>query len=553
MLARAAKLAEHPAAWLLPALLAAALLLVGIDNHPFWGDEADTAIFGRNVLRAGYPTAWDGRNLYAYRGGDLLNADLVEVQSAWLQYYLAAGGFALFGETTLGGRLPFAALGPLTVVAFYFFVRRLHESRSFALASATALAVWVPFLLFARQCRYYAPAMLAAVVMLHLWLDLSLRRPWRLAGFVAASAFFFHSQFVMFACFFAALFLAAVVLERRRERVAALLVAVPLIAALTLPWVLACAPYRDPEGRVLANARPDRWLNLLARHLRDYDRGGFFPALMLVPAVLWVGHAVRRRERLLPPLLPLFVVLAYTALVAFTSPQVLDVTTDADIRYCVPAIPLLVLALAQAVRWLWRRSAAAGALVGLLCFGTNLLTLGLACPREAERLRASSPFGLPARSLVAEYVLENVRGYETPYEAVVAHLARHAHQDDTVFVRPSYMGDPVLFYLGGRLRFVAVLRPDNVRLVARLRGKVPPDVYSVVRPDWVVGFSLPELRRACDYLRLNDPRDYELTPLDSFYLDTTRPELFWRTFGHVRDYAPQERVFILHRTRDRSR
>jgi len=541
------RLVERPLAWVLPAALAAGLLLLGLGNNVFWGDEAYTAILGRNILQSGYPTAWDGRNLLAYNAGAPLNKDLVEVQLPWVQYYAAAAGLALFGENAVGGRLPFAAMGAATVAALYFLALRLGRSRAFAFGCAAALAVWVPFLLFARQCRYYAPAMLAAVAMFHLWLDLSLKRRGRFVLFVAAGVFFFHSQVLMFACFFGALVLADVILERRRERLLALLVSVPLIAAFTLPWVLAVGLPADPQGRVLANAHPDRWFRLFLLHLRDYNRGALFPVLMLVPLGLYVLRALRRREEPSTALVPGVLVLVYTALIALTSPQLLRHARFAHIRYCVPMVPVLVLMLAQCIRWAGRRSLAAGVALAVVCFGTDLATLGFLRPGYAREVRKRSAFALPFRCLLADYVYENTHDYETAPEAVIRYLRGESRVDDTFVVYPRFGGDPVMFYLGDRLRLVSVLPPDDTRLLPAVRGRLPARIYTRVKPDWVVALGLPALRRARAELGIREDGEYEAVVLKVFCFDTTRPELFWRTFVPVRDPLPREQVYILRR------
>jgi hypothetical protein len=542
------RLAGKRWAWTIPSVLAASLLLAGIGNHVFWSDEADTAIFGRNTLRFGYPTGWDGRNLFAYRDGTLLNSDLVETQNTWSQYYLAACSFAVLGEGTRSGRLPFVALGVATVPAFYFLVLRWYGSRRLAFACATALALWVPFLLFARQCRYYAPGMLAAVVLSLLWEDLSLRRGRRLALFIAVGVLLFHTHLLLFSCQFGAMLLTDLVLERRWERMRAMLVAGACVALFALPWVLAFAPIGDLRDRLMGNLQLVGRLRLFVRHLRDYSTGGFFPALMVIPVGLSILSAAHRRVELQRAVLPAVLVLAYTALLALLSPQDPRTTWFADIRYCVPMIPFLLLLLVRSVVWLLGRQRMVAIIVATLCFGTDLLAPGCLVPAGSDQVRSTSPLGLPFRCWLAEHVHECLHGYQTPYAAVIDHLRRGALQDDTIVVSPAYKGDPVLFYLGERLRFVSVLRPDNQRLVPPLRGALPRSIYSLERPDWIVAFGRPTLDLICGELAVDGRSGYQLAVLSHYDQETTRPELFWRSFGPVTAYAPDERIFILHKT-----
>ena len=75
------------------------LAFSGLDYNYFWDDEADTALFARNLLRFGKLTAWDGHNLIAHRNGSELNDKLI---TTWppFQYLVTAVSFFIFGEST---------------------------------------------------------------------------------------------------------------------------------------------------------------------------------------------------------------------------------------------------------------------------------------------------------------------------------------------------------------------------------------------------------------------------------------------------------------------
>ena len=119
------------------AALACALLLGawGLTNHAFWDDEAGTALFARNLLATGELTAWDGVNLIGYRQGMQLDENLQNPYAPPLQYYIAAAGFILFGETTFGGRILFLIAGILTLPALMIWARRHFDGR---------VPVWLP-------------------------------------------------------------------------------------------------------------------------------------------------------------------------------------------------------------------------------------------------------------------------------------------------------------------------------------------------------------------------------------------------------------------------
>ncbi|GAH63219.1 unnamed protein product, partial [marine sediment metagenome] len=254
-------------------LVAAGLLFLGLGNAFLWEDEAYTASLARNVLRTGLPTAWDGENLLAWRNGRNLNEELIS-REAWVQYYLAAASFALLGESALAARLPFALLGLATIVVFYYFTARHLKHRGRALLCTAFLALSVPFLLYSRTARYYTPAMFLGTICWFLSLDLTLRRKRNLVLFAICCALFFHTNYVVFAAFFAALGLVNIFFQGRAQQLKALLLSVPLILLLTLPWYLWIKPQSGWGPYFLPNLRRGNPIYLFYGHLRDYNTFG---------------------------------------------------------------------------------------------------------------------------------------------------------------------------------------------------------------------------------------------------------------------------------------
>src|SRR5271169_2634660 len=84
------------------------LLFFHLDNHPLWGDEAETAVLANNVLQFGVPQTFDGTNYILLHGAVDETPNHVWIWSPWLQEYIAAGSFRFFGATTWAARAPFA-------------------------------------------------------------------------------------------------------------------------------------------------------------------------------------------------------------------------------------------------------------------------------------------------------------------------------------------------------------------------------------------------------------------------------------------------------------
>ncbi|MCX5782441.1 MAG: glycosyltransferase family 39 protein [Elusimicrobia bacterium] len=130
--------------------------LKGLGNNSYWDDEAETGIFAKNFLATGTFTGWDGRNLYTYRNGALLDDNLRSINPP-LQYIVAAIGFKLFGFSNFAGRLPFVFFGIASLIILWFLLlKEFPNEPAIRLYTMVLTGLSTPFLLHIRQCRYYA-------------------------------------------------------------------------------------------------------------------------------------------------------------------------------------------------------------------------------------------------------------------------------------------------------------------------------------------------------------------------------------------------------------
>ena len=145
-------------------LLSAPLFLYGLGDTYLWQDEAQTALLGRSVLQHGVPMVGHGsESLSSHLGTDEGIGGLY-LQIAWLQAYLAAGSFTLFGESSWSARAPFALSGWLCVPLIAWAMRRAGSGIWAARIAAILTALSVTFIVPSRQARYYSLA--AAVTLL---------------------------------------------------------------------------------------------------------------------------------------------------------------------------------------------------------------------------------------------------------------------------------------------------------------------------------------------------------------------------------------------------
>jgi hypothetical protein len=229
-------LAKLPRHWPLAvvAVIGAVLIFTNLGSDYLWEDEGDTAALASNILKFGVPTAWDGAAFLDSDHGARLNRDLVMVMHPWVQYYLTAASFLVFGQNTFAARFPFALASWMSILFVYFFLWRVTESRLTAFSAAALLVLSVQFLLYARQCRYCALNML--LVCWLFWTFFKMKSARECAFFVLAAVLLFHTHPYGIAPV-AALGGLSLIYQPFKTQRRLILFAAPAIALLTLPWL----------------------------------------------------------------------------------------------------------------------------------------------------------------------------------------------------------------------------------------------------------------------------------------------------------------------------
>jgi 4-amino-4-deoxy-L-arabinose transferase-like glycosyltransferase len=170
------------------ALLAAPLFLAGLGNTYLWQDEAQTALLGRSVLTHGVPMVGEGANSLSAVMGTDAGVRGIYFQVSWLQAYLVAASFSVFGESTWAARIPFAFAGWLCVPLVAWVMRQAGTGRASARLAALLIALNVPFIVSARQARYYALTSALVLVVTGTYAGLASSTAARFVCFTAAAS-----------------------------------------------------------------------------------------------------------------------------------------------------------------------------------------------------------------------------------------------------------------------------------------------------------------------------------------------------------------------------
>jgi len=517
---------------------------VGLDNHFFWDDEATTAIYARNLIQQHKITAYDGKNLVGYSFGGGLGEDLGrELRVPPLPAVWAAVGMIAFGQDTFGGRIMFVVAGVLSLAVMAVWLRR-HLGRSFAwYLPAVILALSPAYLLYVRNCRYYALAVMFTLLLWMFWAPGKSRRggdplDWRClpryAGGAASLAALMSTYYLGAAVAFVSLPLFFIHGRYRQPRQYIMLGVLLLTAVGYGGYILAtanpfAASYAGEQWSASGHFGRAAWH--LWMFIRDLGPHEFFPWLLAVPLLLpWFMSELKRyRPLAVRGLVLLGLALFYVTLAAAMTPPDMAKGDVAEMRYVVPVIAIGAAMAGVSLVILWRYSLPAAVVVfGLLIF-SNVLHLGFFGAR-LDGERASWP------PTLYRYVREITQDHTTGTESLVAVLDE-LPPGTTVRAWPefvSYIVYPPMFYVDDlhycdQLTEQKPIAPELLPLPEYLyRERSLPDVVMVPVP--YVGRVMKDLsRRHVDEV-------YDLRKiLPGYWEPTNKPEIMKHFFAEPAD------------------
>jgi len=435
------------AAYALPVLVAAPLLMLSLGNGMLWRDEAETACLARSVLKYGLPVANDGVNVVTTEAGRDIGPRGDYVLSPPGQVYTCALSFAVFGSSTWSARLPFALLALLTLCVCMRLCRR-YSSRWGAPLAVWALVCCVPFYLYARQCRYYACVMLAGVVVVYCYLESEKQgwkaRSWAFVGLVCALLYAWYCHLVTFAVL--GLSVLSHLLIRGngplRARVAWAFLVIAVVGVGVLPWALHSNMFRWAAG----SPRPswDGLAEAVTTYLASVASVFLLPILVvwLIGRLLVPGYTTFVTRSPLYKLAWWIIVIGSASFLLIGS---LRLTWPWG-RYLCSLVPLYAVVAGELLAPIWRASKAAAVLVMLVCLTTNIPCWVLfAGVPHGSRLHDWNPtYRVGVRMWLLEHMLSLVHPYRGPLEGIISYVVPRSREGDTAFI--EFEAESLMFY-----------------------------------------------------------------------------------------------------------
>jgi len=480
------------------------LLFHHLDNHLLWGDEGETAVLARNVTKFGVPRTFDGTNYILLHGQRDENQDHIWTWSPWMQEYIAASAFVIFGETTWAARAPFALIGWCSLVALALVAYKIYRSHWVALASVVLLGTSEVFLLHARQCRYYPISVFAEILFIYGIYQL-FARDWRgvwLAAF--ALGLQFYSNYIVMVGNLPGLVVLAWMRRKQGKRA---VLDVAMIAGLwlaaALPWMIYA--HQWGQGKAVGEELHlgKAWPYLLEFHFH------FLPlCFLLLPFLKHLPKTGTGQTAGTDPLTAgwerwlLWLLASYFAAILLAPGFYL--------RYLLPILPLTCL---LAATWIFRYVQRRTMVVLLIVIQvmSNVVSMVTAYP-----FRGTHRFRVP----LVDYARGTARPYADQFSDVLAFFKQQAQPGEIVLsFDPEF---PVEFYTS-----LAVI--DGV-LMAPPKGHMPrwilPSSASgvvaqapVVLPDFLRPYYEPVTLRVHDSVRgdsIPEPDVYQYQSASNF-------------------------------------
>jgi hypothetical protein len=410
-----------------PVIFAAFVLFYNLGDRLLWGDEAETALLGVNVTKYGLPKATDGKNYITLLGAGVdTNKDDIWTWRPWLDSYIAAASFALFGKTTTAARFPFVLIAFISVLFLAFMVHRFYRRKEVTLYATLLLITNITFILHARQCRYYALVGLAQMVFIYGFHRLLTGRS--KSGIICISLALitaFYCNYILVVPELLAIVVASMILYRKYpDLIKNVSIGMVIFTLFVIPWLLYAQPWHQTGTLGVKHLAVN--LQYLLIQI-NFQIAPFL--LFLVPAVLYFTrkgkpHAIS--QDLTENSIKIFLWCIVAAYILF-----LSLNEGLYLRYLLPLIPVFIILMSVMITDYVRPRFLRYLLVTVLSLSNVISVL-------------SYPFYAPAGMPVIKYLDEITSKYHNKLEDVVLFLNKNARPEETLYVAdPEF---PIIFY-----------------------------------------------------------------------------------------------------------
>ncbi|MFH1874301.1 MAG: glycosyltransferase family 39 protein [Pseudomonadota bacterium] len=505
--------------FLLLITIATYLMVKGLGFNQYGGDESTTAIYARNILKFGVPTAWDGQNLLAAGNGSELNENLINAHIPWLHYYLVAGSFWFFGDNVIAGRLPSILFALATIALVYLSILRLTQDKLIANLCTLIISLSPSFLLYARYCRYNALVMLLAMLIFYIISFSNLSSKKRIFWLSVLVALLFYANYLIAACLIVAGFLIFFIFYFDEKKMEQYLLASVLGFLAFLPWLIILNPFN--LGLLGSAAYWDRkaitYFETFYYYLRLFNSENLFPVVLLIIFLIYFFR--EKQQDFKKCCLALFAFcLCYTFLITSLTGSTL---TSRYLSVLIPFLAIispiiLVRGLQKRILWIP---------VALLLIFTDFLSLPLLLKSGSGIFAISKNVAAGNRFPLAGYLYETHRDFPRSVDVAKDLLRKHTKKDDVLAVINPDFAYHLFDDFADSLKFCCQLEMGSHLDLEKLKQELPSYVFTdETVPDWILVFGL-HWKPLPEYLKQWEDLGIKYKLID-------KSDVFWFQGGH---------------------
>jgi len=435
----------------IPILLAAFVLFFNLGDRLIWGDEAETALLGVNITKFGVPKATDGKNYITLLGaGSDTNKNDIWVWSPWLDEYIAALSFSIFGKTTTAARLPFVLIAFCSVIFLALLAHRFYHKKKLTLFVTLLYVSNVAFLLHARQCRYYALICLAQICLIygyHLLLKGCSKNG--IFYLVLALTVDFYCIYIVALPNVLAIVIVTLIIHRRHTCLFKnVLKSLAIFSLFVIPWLLYAQPWHQSGYMGFKDFGGKLFYRLMQINFHIVP-----VVLLLVPVIMYFTKREKLRKKSQD--ITQKDTKVFLWMLVLSHLLLLSVTPGYFFRYLIPLIPVFILLISVIINDYVRVRFLQYLLVATLSL-SNIISVFGAFPFSMQH-----PVSMP----IIRYLNEITSDYKNTLEDVVLFLKKNASSDESIAVLdPEF---PIIFYTD--------MQVIDIRLNSQVKANDLPD------------------------------------------------------------------------------
>ncbi|MFA5260130.1 MAG: hypothetical protein WC450_02755 [Candidatus Omnitrophota bacterium] len=517
------------------------LLFFRLGHDALWDDEAICALFGRTLFQTGDTSALHGHNIIAFNDGRELD-DLRQRYVPPLQFYIVAPFAGVTHNSAFAVRFPFALCGLAIVAWVLYWLWEAKASFNTWLLVSLGFMGNVSFILFSRQCRYYAPMMLFSVLLTYLYLNKggSPKKIWIMA---AVAIMLLASNYLAYSAVIACGVVHYLIWGKKSHPFSR---SEGIIFSLTqfLIGGIIVSIY-NPLGKDVWDYSGRSWfterLLLFWWNLRDLNTCEMGVGVLIALAPLLYFLKKDRRFIEAPG-----IIFTYILTVAIFSPQPVEQMSVAFVRYLCPLIPLCIFTEVIVIQALTARTSWLAFPLAFLFFMTNIMHGGPLAQYPDGTSFSHVIQKSPWRSTILEFLREQTTPREGPYQMTADWINKNVRKGESVLAVPGYTVYPLMFHAPHAVYAWQLAGDDPDQQFQNL-----PDIHFRGRsfPDYIIAFgpSVIDVSGLLDTRDVQGVRYNAVEHLNIYWADLSRPELFWHSFLLPQGYNPDTESIVIYK------